>query len=214
MSSALAADPASSPTDARPERLRLFVALDLPEERRRAIHAWAERELATDDVRIVRQESLHVTVAFLGHHPTAAAQRAAELVREVEPRPVSLTPLPDLAPVPRSRPRLVALGLDSAGAEAIHAELTPRLLAEGLCKRERRPFWPHLTLARARGGKHERGARKTLRGSLPAPPGELLEAFEAVRLALYRSLLRPDGSQYVSLANLDLPPAATAPGAD
>ena len=217
----------------KPERLRLFVALDLPDERRRAIHGWVARTLAATGagaetssagaatsaagagpvgpLRIVRPESLHVTLAFLGHHPAEAADRAAALLREVAPRPVRLTPAGELVPMPRSRPRLVALGLESPDAVAIHAELAPRLVAEGLWEPERRPFWPHVTLVRARGGKHERSARKALRGPLPALPDELLEPFGAVRLALYRSLLRPDGSQYVSLANLDLPPAATSP---
>ena len=209
----------------KPERLRLFVALDLPDERRRAIHGWAERTLAATagaatptagadpvgPLRIVRPESQHVTLAFLGHHPPEAADRAAALLREVAPRPVRLTPVRELVPTPRSRPRLVALGLESPEAVAIHAELAPRLVAEGLWEPERRPFRPHVTLVRARGGKHERSARKALRSSPPALPDELLEPFEAVRLALYRSLLRPDGSQYVSLANLDLPPAAPSP---
>jgi hypothetical protein len=49
-----------------------------------------------------------------------------------------------------------------------------------------------------------------------APPGplpaELLEPFGAVRVTLYRSRLRPSGAEYVSLAELDLPPAKAAKG--
>ena len=41
-------------------------------------------------------------------------------------------------------------------------------------------------------------------GALPA---ELCEPFGAVRIALYRSTLRPTGAEYASLAELDLPPA-------
>ena len=40
----------------------------------------------------------------------------------------------------------------------------------------------------------------------PGPlPAELCEPFGAVRVTLYRSLLRPTGAEYVSLAALDLP---------
>ncbi len=39
-----------------------------------------------------------------------------------------------------------------------------------------------------------------------ALPTELLEPFGAVRVTLYRSNLRPSGAEYVSLAELDLPP--------
>jgi hypothetical protein len=38
-------------------------------------------------------------------------------------------------------------------------------------------------------------------------PAELCEPFGFVRVALYRSNLRPTGAEYVSLAELDLPPA-------
>jgi hypothetical protein len=40
-----------------------------------------------------------------------------------------------------------------------------------------------------------------------ALPAELCEPFGAVRMTLYQSLLRPTGAEYVSLAELDLPPA-------
>ena len=41
----------------------------------------------------------------------------------------------------------------------------------------------------------------------PGPlPAELCEPFDAVRVTLYRSLLRPTGAEYVSLAALDLRP--------
>lgn len=194
--------------------LRLFVALDLPAERRDALHAWADSTLRADGLRIVRPESLHVTLAFLGHHPEPAAGRAAAILREVRPRPVAMGPLTELVPIPRSRPRLVALELEAPAAAEIQAELAPRLVAAGLHEPERRPFWPHVTLVRARGGRHAPAARRALRGPLPPLPDELRAPFGAVRLALYRSLLRPDGSRYVSLANLDLPPAAAAPGAE
>lgn len=197
-----------------PSSLRLFIALDLPAERREALGAWAARELAGEGLRVVRAESLHLTLAFLGHHPEPAAERAAAILREAGPRPVPIEPLPELVPVPRGRPRLLALGLAAPAAAEIQAELAPRLIAAGLYEPERRPFWPHVTLVRARGGRHAAAARKALRGPLPAVPEELRAPFGAVRLALYRSLLRPDGSQYVSLANLDLPPVAARPGAE
>ena len=51
-----------------------------------------------------------------------------------------------------------------------------------------------------------------------ARPGELPQAlvhtFDSVRIALYRSKLRPTGAEYVSLANLDLPPTAPGPGGE
>ncbi|HWO46590.1 MAG TPA: 2'-5' RNA ligase family protein, partial [Solirubrobacterales bacterium] len=50
-------------------RVRLFVALDLPEEMRERIAAWGREELADPALRPVAPESLHITLAFLGHRP-------------------------------------------------------------------------------------------------------------------------------------------------
>lgn len=189
-------------------RLRLFLALDLPAERRAALHGWAQRSFAAEGLRVVRAEALHVTLAFLGHHPAAVADRVAAILGSVEPRPVAIAPFAEPQRVPRSRPRLVALGLEAPAAAEIQAELVPPLVAAGLYEPERRPFWPHVTLVRARAGRHAAAARRALRRDPPALPGELRAPFGAVRLALYRSSLRPDGAEYVSLANLDLPPVA------
>jgi RNA 2',3'-cyclic 3'-phosphodiesterase len=209
-----APDQPSAREDRTASKLRLFVALDLPSDRRKAIHAWAERELAAEGLRVVRPESLHLTLAFLGHHPAEASERAGEIVTGLAPRPVRLRPQAELVPIPARRPRLVALGLEAPDAVRIQAELARALVAAGVLEPDQRPFWPHVTLVRARGGRHERAARRALGRPLPELPGGLREPFGAVRLRLYRSLLRPDGSQYVSLANLDLPPAATEPEAE
>jgi RNA 2',3'-cyclic 3'-phosphodiesterase len=209
-----APDQPSAPGDATAAKLRLFAALDLPSDRRQALHAWAERELAGDGLRVVRPQSLHLTLTFLGDRPPEAARRAGEIVAGLTPRPVRLRPQADLVPIPARRPRLAALDVEAPDAVRIQAELARALIAAGVLEPDERPFWPHVTLVRARGGRPQRAARRTLGRPLPELPGELREPFGAVRLRLYRSLLRPDGSQYVSLANLDLPPAATEPEAE
>ena len=55
----------------RPPSARLFVALDLPADARERVVAWQHDVLGGHgrSVRLVRPESLHVTLAFLGHHP-------------------------------------------------------------------------------------------------------------------------------------------------
>jgi 2'-5' RNA ligase len=55
---------------------------------------------------------------------------------------------------------------------------------------EKRPFWPHLTLARVKRG------RPAPRVAAPEPPGE---PFEASVVTLYRSVLQPQGARYEPL---------------
>jgi 2'-5' RNA ligase len=190
-------------------RARLFVALDLPDRVGDGLADWQRQALEDPALRPVRREALHVTLCFLGYHPERAIERIAGLVTGVEPRPVEIRLEPEPEPVPPRRPRLFAVGGDSPVASALQAELSDLLTAERLYKPEKRPFWTHVTVARVRS---ERGSRAGGRRGKPMPvesppaalPAELTEPFQASRLALYRSFLRPSGAEYVRLAELNL----------
>ena len=197
-------------------RARLFVALDLPEQVREGLVAWQREALTDPALRPVRAEALHVTLCFLAYQPEREIERIAEAMRSVGARPVR-------GPVQAmsrwrfrpSRPRLFAVGAESEGAVALQAELSDGLEAERFYQPEKRPFWPHVTVARVKPSKRSASDRRGRRRGRPmrveAPPGplpaELLEPFGAVRMTLYRSRLRPSGAEYASLAELDLPPA-------
>ena len=189
-----------------PPRVRTFVALDLPAPVREAIEAWGARELADPALRPTPADKLHLTLAFLGHIPESDVERAAAIVTAARPRPVPMALAPGPAAKPPGRPRLFAIDVESPAAVELQAEVARGLIAAGLYEPETRPFWPHLTVARVR---NERGRRRPRRvGTRPGElPQALVHTFDSVRIALYRSNLRPEGAQYVPLANLDLPPA-------
>jgi 2'-5' RNA ligase len=188
-------------------RARLFVALDLPDRIREGIAAWGEEALADPALRPVPVESLHVTLAFLGHRPEKEIESIAEAVREsvgAAPWVELLDPVPR---PPRGRARLFALPALSPGTEALQAGLEQRLVEGGFYEPAKRPFWPHVTVARVR--PEARGSRRPAVVSDPPAklPEALSEAFLGVRLALYRSELKPTGAQYVPLAQFELPGA-------
>ena len=190
-------------------RARLFVALDLPDRVRGGLEAWQATALADPVLRPVRPEALHVTLCFLGYHPERTIESIASVVTGVEPRPVEIRFEADPVPVPPRRPRLFAAGGRGQAAAALQAELSERLAAEHFYRPEKREFWTHVTVARVRSerGSRARGGRgKPMRVESPpgALPDELTEPFEAPRLALYRSYLRPSGAEYVRLAELNL----------
>ena len=188
-------------------RARLFVALDLPDEVRTGIAAWGREALADPALRPVSLESLHITLAFLGHRPEGEIEQIAETVREsVGPAPwIEL--LDPVQRPPRGRARLYALPALSPGAEALQAGLQQGLVEGGFYEPEKRPFWPHVTVARVR--PEARGSRRPAVTS--DPPGKLpeglSEAFLGVRMALYRSELQPTGARYMPLAQVKLPGA-------
>lgn len=187
-------------------RARLFVALDLPDRVRDGIVAWGRGALGDPVLRPVARESLHVTLAFLGYQPEKEIEPLAGLVREAAASAAAPTlRLGDPVQRPqRGRARLFALPAQSEGAITLQAGLAERLLEARLYEPEKRPFWPHVTVARVR--REERGSKRPAPVSRPpgALPKGLLHPFVGVRMTLYRSELKPQGAQYAPLAQVEL----------
>jgi len=195
-------------------RARLFVALDLPQAICEGLAVWQREQLSDEVLRPSRAETLHMTLAFLGYHPERAMEWIGEVATDFEAKAPLVRLLPDPVPVPRNRPRLFAIDSESDQAVALQAEVERRLVEARLYTPEKRPFWPHLTVARVRQERREGGGRRRRSGRpmrVETPPGPLpealLEPFGGVRITLYRSHLRPTGAEYESVAQLDLPPS-------
>jgi RNA 2',3'-cyclic 3'-phosphodiesterase len=144
----------------------------------------------------VRPEALHVTLVFLGWQDESAVERIAEAAFGALPG----GPAPRLAatgvrPVPPRNARLFALDLDDGEGRAtsFQAAASDALEAGGWYRPEKRPFWPHITLARVKRGER----RVAPPPDRPAPPAD---AFDAAVVTLYRSTLRPQGAIYEPLA--------------
>ena len=193
-------------TAERPEnpRARLFIALDLPAALRTGIAAWGERELTDAALRPVPLESIHITLAFLGHRPEVEIERLAEIVKCLSAAAPTIELGDPVAKPSRRRPGLFALTVDSPGAVALQAELAEKLVSSRLHRPEKRPFWPHVTVARVK--PEGRGSRRPR--AVDRPPGalplELLEPGLCVRATLYRSDLNPQGARYTPLAQVKL----------
>jgi RNA 2',3'-cyclic 3'-phosphodiesterase len=192
-------------------RARLFVALDVPEDVRAGLEAWQARELTDKALRPVAPQALHVTLCFLSYHPEKKIEEIAGIVTGVKPRPVEMRLEREPVPLPKGRPRLFAVGAPSEAAIALQQELSDTLEAKRFYEPEKRPFWPHVTVARVKSEPGSRSGKRRGRGKprevadLPSSlPDDLLQTFEATRVALYRSHLRPTGAEYVRLAELNL----------
>jgi 2'-5' RNA ligase len=185
-------------------RARLFVALDLPETLRDGIVAWGRLELGDPALRVVPRVSLHITLAFLGHLPEKEIGRLGEIVEGLEAAAPSIRLGNPVAKPTRGKPRLFALPADSPGAVTLQAALEERLVAARLYEPEKRPFWPHVTVARVkpegRGSKRPRRVQRPP-GSLPK---DLLQPMNLVRTTLYRSEIQPQGARYIPLAQVEL----------
>src|SRR3954467_5877245 len=76
----------TSPDSVAPsERLRLFLALRLPERALDEIESWQAATLH-GELRIVPREHLHITLAFLGHRPATELPAIENVLRDAARR--------------------------------------------------------------------------------------------------------------------------------
>jgi len=164
------------------ERLRLFLALQLPGPVVDVVAAWQEERLRA--VRAVPREHLHITLAFLGHRP---AGELDGILGALHGAAGAAAPEIELTPRGYRETRSVGMVvLADAGdrATALADDLQERLEALGVYRREGRPWLPHLTVARFR-------ERPRLRLEPPATG-----TFVPSGAAAYLSRLQTGGARY------------------
>jgi 2'-5' RNA ligase len=163
------------------ERLRLFLALRLPEDVLDPIERWQRTQLR--NVRVVPREHLHLTLAFLGHRPSGELPAIVDALRDASKgaKEIRLTLL-------RYRETrsvgMLVLDDQGGGATALARDIQERLERLGVYRRESRPWLPHVTVARWR-------ERPRLRPELPP-----LGTFVPSDAAAYLSRLHPGGARY------------------
>ena len=179
------------------QRVRLFVALELPREVRDALVRW--RDLIRDSgksLRPIGAENLHATLCFLGWHSSDEIEAIRAACGIVAAQPAPELGLGDGIWLPPRRPRVLAVSLkDGSGSlSALQAALSGALAAGGWYEPEKRPYLGHVTVARAARGFRQPRA--------PLPPIPALD-FLAARVALYRSRLLHAGAHYEPLARIE-----------
>ena len=176
---------------------RLFAALELPAPVRDALGAFG-RAAAADDfaLRAVRDDALHVTLAFLGHRGLDDIDPAREAVREVAAAVPDLWLGEPLWLAPR-RPHVLTVEVaDATGALLALQERVVAALVEAVgYEPDRRRFRPHVTVARVR-----RGAAPRQRGLPDAPSA----SFAGEAVTLYRSWLGGGPARYEALERVPL----------
>jgi RNA 2',3'-cyclic 3'-phosphodiesterase len=185
---------------------RLFFALEIgaaARARAAAIAIALRDQPGGHDVRWVREESLHVTLRFLGAVDEARVdvleREVVAATRGVVPFAASLAGLV-MFPSPR-RPRVIALGREPAGARgALAAQVERGVVAAGFAP-EARPFRAHLTLGRVREQR-----RFALAADVTASVTAHGDAWDVVETVLFRSDLAPSGARYTPLVRVPLHP--------
>ena len=158
----------------------------------------SERVAGVSGLRLTAPEALHLTLCFLGPQPVGeidAIAGACSSVAARRSRPV--LELGEPVWLPRRRPRVLAIGLGDGPGElaALQSALAAALAQGGWYEPERRPFRPHVTVARAAGNARPQPLK------LPAPRAITFVGSEVV---LMRSRTRPGGAEYERLSAVSL----------
>jgi 2'-5' RNA ligase len=148
--------------------------------------------------RWVRPENLHVTLKFIGEvSPTKleGIRDALSAIRSDAPVEIKFR---GLGFFPNEQhPRVLWAGLDaSANLPPLAGDIDGALETQGIAL-ERRPFTPHLTLARIEPpGLHEK-----LRAAIQKNGAREFGSFQTREFYLIESKLKPSGAEYTTLAS-------------
>ena len=171
----------------RDDRLRLFLALEIPDDIAASLRRWSARHLRTGR----RLQSFHVTLAFLGSQPAGALDAVVDVMH----REASATEPFELEPVRYRETRsvgMLVLADPSARATALADRVHTGLERLGVYERERRPWLPHVTVLRFR-------ERPKLE-----PPVPRIGPFTPSGAAAFLSRLHPSGARYEVLESCSL----------
>jgi 2'-5' RNA ligase len=191
--------------------MRLFVALDLRDDVRRALgDLMAKLKPLSPDARWVRPGGMHVTLKFIGHAVETgdaanldAVRAALAAVRsnmsvEMNFRGVGFFPN-------ARRPRVIWCGVQASENLAPLAVDVERALEPLGISREDRAFVPHLTLARFKPARSGTRSRSNRAGgeALQSAAAEMAERdFGSAReteFYLFESITKPGGAEYRKL---------------
>lgn len=172
------------------ERLRLFLALELPSATLDELDAWSAANLSGG--RIVSREHLHVTLAFLGSQPAAEVVAIVDALRDAVGDGSEEVALEAVGWRETRHVGMLVLTDHAGVATRLAARLHVGLEALGVYRSEARPWLPHVTMLRFR-------ERPFLDPPLPG-----MGTFVPSDAAAYLSQLHPAGARYEVLERVSL----------
>ena len=178
--------------------IRCFVAVDLPGEMLDAIGSL-QSQIATEGLRLVRPELVHVTIKFLGDVPETKVGRVKEALSKVVMAPFPAH-VAGMGTFPGRDVRVVWLGLEGDFDE-LYEKVESALGPVGF-QREARGFSPHVTLGRV--GRPGPETNRELRPKIASLRAVDLGRFSVERFDLKKSTLTRGGPIYEDLAGFSL----------
>ncbi len=175
--------------------MRVFIAVELPNEIRQSL-GDVQRALRslTNSSRWVAPESIHITLKFLGEVPDQRIGDIHSAITGLTWKPFNVT-VRGVGFFPGTRsPRIFWAGMEAPTMQDLAEQLDTRMQRLGF-EGEKRAFWPHITLARARGTRID----ASLVNAAEEYKDHEFGSFAVDRLFLFKSTLKPSGPVYEKL---------------
>jgi RNA 2',3'-cyclic 3'-phosphodiesterase len=190
------------------ERLRLFIAVAIPEEVKakiEAAQAELRRVLPERVVRWTRREQFHLTLRFLGDVEAARVEALEEAIRAaclgfgaLHLRAERVGCFPDLR-----CPRVVWVGVQDQAEQLSHLQTAVELATHEYTTEEKEErFTGHVTLARIKAIK--RPEAEALGKAAAGMTERLFGQWTAYQIDIMRSELSPQGARHSTLASIAL----------
>ena len=187
---------------------RLFVAVELSGEARSAVSGVITRILKSEikNLRAVRPETVHLTLKFLGNVPSEQIDELVEALRPIAgahaPFALKLSGAGVFPSPKKARVLWLGIGGDTKALGELHLGIEDAVAALGFA-RDRKPFNPHLTVARLResASPADRLLGAETLASVPHPDGVEIPV---PSIAVMRSTMARSGATHDRLASLPL----------
>lgn len=178
--------------------IRCFVAVDLPEEMREEV-GRLQSGIATEGLRLVRPELVHVTIKFLGDVPAGKVGQVKEALAAVKAAPFTAR-VAGMGAFPGKSVRVVWLGLEG-DFSPLYNKVEAATKSLGFPPEER-GFAPHVTIGRV--GRPNAATSRELLARINSQSALDLGSFPVEKFCLKKSTLTPGGPIYEDLAEFSL----------
>lgn len=181
--------------------VRAFLAIPVSRQLQQAITSVQnELQASIAKARWTHHENLHLTLHFLGEIEQESLEKLKVSMLSVtgSQRPFKVE-VKGLGVYPDShRPRVIWLGLEpQRQLEQLH-NTAGRCLRQAGLTTDSRPYSPHLTIGRLRGGKAD------LTGLVSSMQQKTFASLTVDKVVLYESRLRPEGAQHIPILTVNL----------
>lgn len=181
---------------------RCFIALDLSEDLKNRLTHLRQRPLAKrPEIRWIRPANLHITLKFLGDQKLKTVDQVIDILHQLKmPEKKIIIHLDQIGVFPDAkRPRIIWVGFeDNALLLNIYDQIETQLATIGIPK-EKRPFAPHITIARVKAPLDVDTLRSIEKNSRIETMEEPIS-----QLTFYKSTLTSQGSLYEPLTIIHL----------